>query len=42
MVLPPTGQDGSVAIFEKEIVPERTGQIRLCACASARTIATIL
>jgi starch phosphorylase len=27
MVLPPTVQDGTVAIFEKEIVPERTGRL---------------
>ena len=27
MVLPPTGQNGTVAIFEKEIVPERTGRL---------------
>jgi starch phosphorylase len=27
MVLPPTEQVGSVAIFEKEIVPERTGRL---------------
>ncbi len=27
VVLPPTGQNGSVAVFEKEIVPERTGRL---------------
>jgi starch phosphorylase len=27
MVLPPSGQNGTVAIFEKEIVPERTGRV---------------
>ena len=27
MVLPSTGQDGTVAVFEKEIVPERTGRL---------------
>jgi starch phosphorylase len=27
MVLPSTGQDGTVAVFEKEIVPERTGRV---------------
>jgi starch phosphorylase len=27
MVLPSTGQNGTVAIFEKEIVPERTGRL---------------
>jgi starch phosphorylase len=27
MVLPPTGQEGSLAIFEKEVVPERTGRM---------------
>jgi starch phosphorylase len=27
MVLPSTGQNGAVAIFEKEIVPERTGRL---------------
>jgi len=26
-VLPPTSQDGSVAVFEKDIVPERTGRL---------------
>jgi hypothetical protein len=40
MVLPPTGQDGSLSIFEKEIVPERTGRWAT-RCASAPTIATI-
>ena len=27
MVLPPTEQQGSVAVFGKEIVPERTGRL---------------
>jgi starch phosphorylase len=27
MVLPATGQNGSIAIFEREIVPERTGRL---------------
>ncbi|MFN7992791.1 MAG: alpha-glucan family phosphorylase [Bryobacteraceae bacterium] len=27
VVLPPVGQDGSVAVFQKEIVPERTGRL---------------
>jgi starch phosphorylase len=27
LVMPPTGQDGTVAIFEKEIVPDRTGRL---------------
>jgi hypothetical protein len=27
LVLPPTGLDGSVAVFEKEIVPDRTGRL---------------
>jgi glycogen phosphorylase len=27
LVLPPTGVDGSLAIFEKEIVPDRTGRL---------------